>query len=140
MREITPTATTFTVQVQEITVDQWMETAWVDDSTPARDLETLPAMPKEEFGLKFKIRNKRGEMEDRWPRVARVDEQTKDGRPTIAAQFPEIQEGCRLTKINGEDVPKTFKLALPMLKKLPLQLEFSAPPGQTDCCVPQWLR
>jgi serine/threonine protein kinase len=140
IRQITPTATTFTLQVNEITLDQWMETAFVDDRTPVEDLDTLPATAKEEFGLKFKIKNKRGEWEDHWPRVARVDKKGKDGKQTIASQFPEIQEGCKLTHINDAPVPKTFKEAVPMLKKLPLRLEFSAAAGRTDYCVPAWLR
>jgi serine/threonine protein kinase len=141
LSKITPAATTFVLVVKEVSIDQWMENALVgDEPAPLGELDKLPNAPKEAFGLVFKCRNKRGEMEDHWPRVARVDLKDKNGRPTIASQFPDVQVGCSITMINGEVVPGTFKDAQPMLKKLPLELEFSAPAGQTDYSVPAWLR
>ena len=39
---------------------------------------------------------------------------------TIASHFTKIAVGASITKINGQPAPRTFKEAIPQLKKLPL--------------------
>ena len=59
---------------------------------------------------------------------------------TLAAQFPEVEVGCRILSINGAPTPPTFQAAKPMLQRRPLSLEFSRAQIETDWAVspPVW--
>jgi len=48
--------------------------------------------------------------------------------------------GSELRSINGKAVPKTFKAAMPMLRELPLKLEFTKAVAEANYTVPAWLR
>jgi hypothetical protein len=48
--------------------------------------------------------------------------------------------GSELRSINGKAVPKTFKQAMPILKELPLKLEFTKAVAEANYTVPAWLR
>jgi hypothetical protein len=62
------------------------------------------------------------------------------GGPRRRAQFPEIQIGDSIAQINGAPVPRTLREAMPMLKALPLTLEFSKGEMTAEYSVPAWLR
>jgi hypothetical protein len=133
--------------VTEETEDQWMEMALTaaDEDEPTtprsvrhtrKDPTKQPNVPREKFGIVFKAREI-----NHWPKVLRVDQRdSKTGRPTAASHFPFIRSGAKLVKINDMDVPRTFSEALPMLKALPLTLEFDCAVDEAEMTVPEWRR
>ena len=74
-------------------------------------------MGPQQFGLNFS---------ELWPTITTIENKTK-GEKTLAQMFPQIKVGCRITHINDEVCPSTFKAARAMLKARPLTLEFSSP-------------
>ena len=74
-------------------------------------------MGPQQFGLNFS---------ELWPTITTIENKTK-GETTLGSMFPQIKVGCRITHINDEVCPSTFKAARAMLKARPLTLEFSSP-------------
>eukprot|EP01047_Picozoa_sp_COSAG01_P069111 COSAG01_NODE_10140_length_2239_cov_2.596729_2_plen_529_part_00 len=130
--------------VTEETEDQWMEMALTgadgDEPTTPRSVRRTrgdptkqPNLPREKFGIVFKAREI-----NHWPKVLRVDQRDSlTGRPTVASHFPFIRSGAKLVKINDMDVPRTFSEALPMLKALPLTLEFDCAVDEAEMTEPE---
>ena len=142
----------FSLTVNAATQAHWEENAQVSAEPlqlqPRRHSSNKIGLPPLPLGLAFKVKSESGEgMVDKWPEVARIDFETKDkkdkegtlvkGSKTLAPMFPEIKVGCRITKINGEEVPPTFKEALPKLRTRPFTLEFMAP-ERSKAVVPIW--
>jgi len=132
----------FLLGVVEETWDDWMENAMGQTVTPTsrerlQDFK-IEATP---FGVGFASETG---APDQWPVVARIDKKANDKKAkkvaTLAPQFPKIEVGCTLTKVNGADAPDTLSLALPALTSLPLRVEFTAPVRATmDAAnVPLW--
>eukprot|EP01048_Picozoa_sp_COSAG05_P019130 COSAG05_NODE_2929_length_2495_cov_1.626461_2_plen_127_part_00 len=89
--------------IVDCTMDWWMEPALEHETIgpipdPNLDLHddtdqaprsgggsVLPQLP---FGLAFKVRNKKGEMVDSWPKVARVDRKLKGRSVPAPIGFP----------------------------------------------------
>ena len=84
----------FTLTVEVETEDEWVENALAGDeltttsSRPRPLVKALGVIPKSQFGIVFKHTDEFGVMRDKWPRIARIDEKTKDGKETIAGKFP----------------------------------------------------
>lgn len=124
----------FTLTVVDCTLDEWMENALTgSDSKPAK-LDKLSKMKASKFGLKFEKDDGHGKKAKTWPKVAAIEQ-----GDTIAAEFPSIKTGCVLKKINNEDAPSTFKLAVPMLKSRPLTLEFTSAVAEHTNAVTPWI-
>ena len=116
-----------------------MENALVGDEEEPEPLQQLGKIKSPMFGLKFEDHDGHGGKVKTWPTVAHCDFKDKSGARTIASEFPSITPGCRITKINGEPAPSTFKEAAPKLKKLPLDLEFTTAVAQSTAVVQPWL-
>ena len=84
----------FTLTVEAETEDEWVENALAGNeltttsSRPLPLVKALGVIPKSQFGIVFKHKDEFGVMRDKWPRIARIDEKTKDGKETIAGKFP----------------------------------------------------
>ena len=130
----------FCLEVAECRQDQWMENALVGDEEEPEPLQQLGKIKNPTFGLKFEDHDGHGGKVKTWPKVAHCDFKDKSGARTIAAEFPSVTPGCCITKINGKPAPSTFKAAAPMLKKLPLALEFTTAVAQSTAVVQPWLR
>jgi hypothetical protein len=124
---------TFELTVCQEHQDEWMEPALTGDepgeqpgalmSFTGQLAGQLAPLASDKFGVSFtdKLTN-----ESNWPVVVRVDRKTLLGW-TLASQWPELREGCKLQTINGQPAPATFKEAAPQLRAAPFTLVFRDP-------------
>ena len=82
---------------------------------------------------------------EQWPSIARIDLLDQKGKTTLAAGFPDLRVGCRLTKIGDKEIAeKETKFAdfKKDFKARPLRLTFLVPDGQEKLFEPwptaQW--
>ena len=116
--------------VNDYTVRDWEERALTDESERHSGEQYQVPEEREErqtLGIQFVLVNECGEKENHWPTITRIELCDENGKQTLAAQFPEIQVGCKLIEINGEPAPARSRDAAPMFKERPLRLKFSAP-------------
>ena len=125
----------FSLNVVECSQDQWMEHALVGNEKKSRPLAKLAKLPTDKFGLVFSRNNGHGGKLQLWPQVTE-----RSFSNTIADEFPSITVGSKITKINGQPVPATFNLALPMLKSRPLALEFTSAVAESTDVVQRWIQ
>eukprot|EP01043_Picozoa_sp_COSAG02_P010791 COSAG02_NODE_387_length_23294_cov_52.630610_13_plen_1964_part_00 len=111
----------FALTVTDPDRNEWIENALTgDEETPAELHAPRETLPLEKLGIVFKrVHRSTGEKIDHWPNIAHVDERF------LAAAFPEIRVGVKLEEINGQPVPRSFKEAVPLLRKRPYSLQFS---------------
>ena len=57
----------------------------VAEPEPLEPVPSLPELPREPFGLVFKMKNKKGQMVDHWPRVARIDKTAKNAQKAMVS-------------------------------------------------------
>ena len=106
----------FSLRIAEDYQSYWQERALGAGMSSDVPRSKAPMGPQQ-FGLNFS---------ELWPTITTIENKTK-GETTLGSMFPQIKVGCRITHINDEVCPSTFKAARAMLKARPLTLEFSSP-------------